>query len=83
MTDLAGQKNRPGAGSYSQEMWVEGIALDSYINHHPETGRVEIVRMMPPGVPDELIKDFPDEEAAWAWVRNEFRMCRVQRARAS
>jgi hypothetical protein len=77
MTDTAGQKDRPGAGSYSLEMSVEGIPINCYLNHHPKTGRAEVVRMTPPGVPDELVKAFPTEDAAWAWVRNEFRLRRL------
>lgn len=77
MTDSAGQKDRPGAGSYSLEMLVEGIPINCYLNHHPKTGRVEIVRIMAPGIPDELVKDFNDEESAWAWVRNEYRLRRM------
>ena len=77
MTDAAGQKDRPGAGSHSLEMTVEGIPLNCYLNHHPKSGRVEIVRIMPQGVPDEVVKSFPDEDSAWAWVRNEFRLRRL------
>jgi hypothetical protein len=77
MTDSAGQKDRPGAGSYSLEMRVEGLPINCYLNHHPKTGKVEIVRMMPRGVPDQLVKDFSDEDSAWAWVRNEYRLRRM------
>ena len=77
MTDAAGQKNKPGAGSYCQEMHIEGNALNCYLNNHSITGRVEIVKMMPPGQPDRLVKDFPDEDSAWAWARNEFRHRRM------
>jgi hypothetical protein len=79
MADLVGRKDRSGAGSYSQEMTVEGVPINCYLNHHPETGRVEIVRMMPSGVPDELVNDFSDEDSAWAWVRNEYRMRRLNK----
>jgi hypothetical protein len=44
MTDSAGQKDRPGAGSYSLEMNVEGIPINCYLNHHPQTGKAEVVR---------------------------------------
>jgi hypothetical protein len=77
MTTRAGQKNRPGAGSYSLEMRVEGLPFNSYLNHHPRTGRAEIVKMMPRGDPDQLVKDFADEDSAWAWVRNEYRLRRL------
>jgi hypothetical protein len=78
MTDAAGQKDRPGAGSYSLEMSVDGLPINCYLNSRPRTGRVEVVRMMPRGVPDRLVKDFPDEDSAWAWVRNEFRLRRLR-----
>jgi hypothetical protein len=77
MTDSAGRKDRPGAGSYSEEMRVEGFPINCYLNHHPETKRAEVVRTMPRGVPDVLVKDFADEDSAWAWVRNEFRLRRL------
>lgn len=77
MTDLNGQKDRPGAGSFSLEMRVEGIPINCYLNHHPVTGRAEIVRIMPRGVPDQLVKDFPDEDSAWAWVGAEYRARRL------
>ena len=34
MTDETGQKNRPGAGSYSLEMHVEGLPMVSYFAKH-------------------------------------------------
>ena len=77
MTDRSGKKNRPGAGSYSLEMRVEGLPINCYLNHHPRTGRVEIVKMMPLGVSDHLVKDFPDEDSAWAWVGAEYRLRRL------
>jgi hypothetical protein len=83
MADSAGRKDRPGAGSYSEEIFIEGIHINCYLNNHPQTGRVEIVKMMPRGVPDELVNDFPDEDSAWAWLRNEFRLRRLNRLIAS
>jgi hypothetical protein len=77
MTDEAGRKNRPGAGSYSLEMQVEGVPINCYLNANPVTGRVEIVKMMPPGYLDQLVKDFASEDEAWAWARNELRHRRM------
>lgn len=73
MTDATGRKDRPGAGSHCEEMLIDGIPLKCYLNFNPESGRVEIVRIMPNGVSDQLVNDFPDEESAWAWTRAEFR----------
>lgn len=77
MTDEAGHKDRQGAGPHSEEMFVEGKGLDCYLNYNSESERVEIVRMMPRGVPDQLVRDFPDEESAWAWTRAEVRSYRL------
>jgi len=77
MTDARGQKDRPGAGSYCLEIQVDGAPINCYFNSHPTTGRVEIVKIMPRGYPDELLKDFPDEDSGWAWARNEVRLRRL------
>jgi len=77
MTDETGRKNRPGAGSFSSEMFVDGMPLNCYINRNPKTGRVEIVEIMPRGFPDKLVKDFPDKRSAWAWIRTEFHARRL------
>jgi hypothetical protein len=37
----------PGAGSFCLEMQVEGVPINCYLNQNPETGREEIVKMMP------------------------------------
>jgi hypothetical protein len=59
-------------------MFIGGIPINHYINHNPETGRVEIVKPMPAGTLDELVKDFPDETSAWAWAESEFRAGRLK-----
>jgi hypothetical protein len=58
-------------------MAIGGIPINHYINHNPKTGRVEIVKPMPPGSPDALVKDFPDEASAWARAEAEFRAGRL------
>ena len=75
MTDATGHMNRPGAGPRSSNMSIDGIPINHYINHNPQTGRIEIVKPMPPNTPDQLVKDFSDEESAWAEV--EFRAGRL------
>jgi hypothetical protein len=77
MTDATGHMNRPGAGPFSVNMSIGGIPLNRYLNHNPTTGRVEIVKAMPPGTPDELVKDFSSEAAAWAWAESEHRAGRM------
>jgi hypothetical protein len=77
MTDATGHMNRPGAGPMSSNMSIDGIPLNRYINHNPVMGRVEIAKPMPPGTPDELENDFPDEASAWAWAETEHRAGRI------
>jgi hypothetical protein len=77
MTDQAGRKNRPGADSNSQMIFLGGVPIYCYLNKHPETGRVEVVKKMPLGVPDKLLKDFDNAESAWAWVRDEYQLRRL------
>lgn len=77
MTDERGHKDRLGAGAHSEEMFIEGVRLNCYLNFNPESNRVEIVRIMPKGVPDEPVREFSDEESAWAWARAQARSKRL------
>lgn len=77
MTDAAGGKNRVGAGPHCEELLADGVALNCYLNYNPQSERVEIVRMMRPGIQDELVNDFPDEDAARDWIRHEVRASRL------
>jgi len=77
MTDATGHMNRPGAGPMSSSLHFQGIPLNVYINQNPQTGRMEIVKPAPPGQPDELVMDFPDTNAARAWVEAEFNAGRL------
>jgi len=77
MTDATGHMNRPGAGPSYYSLSLNGIPINHYINHNPQTGRVEIVKPMPPGVDDWLVKDFADEGSARAWATLEFNAGRL------
>jgi hypothetical protein len=77
MTDSTGHMNRPGAGPSSTSLFYNGVPLNLYLNHNSATRRVEIAKPMPPGILDELIKDFPDEASARAWVIEEFNAGRL------
>jgi len=77
MTDATGHMNRPGAGPSSYSLSLNGIPINHYINHNPQTGRVEIVKPMPPGVDDLLVKDFPDEGSARVWATIELNAGRL------
>jgi hypothetical protein len=77
MTDWEGRRNRLGAGFHSLEMRIEGVLIHCCLNNHPKIGRTEVVKIMPCGVPDPMMKDVPDEDSAWPWVRNECRLRRL------
>jgi hypothetical protein len=77
MTDATGHKNRPGAGPFSSDMFIDGIPLNLYINDNPKTGKVEVAKPMPPGTDDVVVKDFPDRPSAWAWAEAEFHAGRL------
>jgi hypothetical protein len=77
MTDSAGGRNRPGAGPHCEELFADGVALNCYLNYNPKSERVEIVRKMPAGAQDELVKDFADEDSAREWIRHEVRANRL------
>ncbi len=77
MSDAAGGKDRPGAGPHCEELFADGVPLNCYLNYNPQSERVEIVRKMPIGVQDELVNDFPDEDAAREWIRHEVRANRL------
>jgi hypothetical protein len=77
MTDATGHKNRPGAGPSSNDIVIEGVPLNRYINHNPLTGRTEIAKTMSRGVEDECVKDFPSADEALAWAFAEFNAGRL------
>ena len=80
MTDATGHMDRPGASPASSSLYVSGIPLNVYINYNPQSGRVEIVKPMPAGTPDELINDFPDAASARAWANEDFTSGRLPAA---
>ena len=53
MSDATGHMDRPGAGPFSSMMSIGGVPINHYIHDNPTTGMVEIVRPMPPGLPDQ------------------------------
>jgi hypothetical protein len=77
MTDETGHMNRPGAGPHSAMMSIDGIPINHYINNNPNTGLVEIVRPMPPGTMDGVVKEFTDRASAWEWAEREWRAGRL------
>jgi hypothetical protein len=77
MSDATGHMDRPGAGPSSTMMAIGGVPINHYIHDNPTTGLVEIVRPMPPNVPDVVVKEFPSRTIAWAWAEAEWRTGRL------
>lgn len=77
MADATGHMDRPGAGPSSSMMAIGGVPINHYIHDNPQTGLVEIVRPKPPGVPDEVVREFSNRTDAWAWAETEWRAGRL------
>jgi hypothetical protein len=78
MTDSTGHLNRSGIATTSAStMTIEGIPLNHYILENSVTGRVEIIKPLPPGTEDRLVKDFTSATEAWAWATAEFHAGRM------
>ena len=72
MSDTTGHMDRPGAGPFSTNEFVNGIPTGHYTHENPETGLVEVLRTNPPGTPDMVLKEFPDWATARIWLRDEW-----------
>jgi hypothetical protein len=72
MSDATGHMDRPGAGPFSTNEFVDGIPTNHYTHQNPENGKVEVVRSNPPGTPDAVVKEFPDRTTARLWLRQEW-----------
>lgn len=72
MSDATGHMDRPGAGPFSVNEFVNGVPTNHYTHPNPATGRIEVVRANPPGTPDVVVKDFVDRESARQWIAQEF-----------
>jgi hypothetical protein len=78
MSDATGHMDRPGAGPFSTNEFVDGIPTNHYTHENPETGKIEVVRVNPPGIPDRVVKEFSDRAAARLWLREEWRSGRLK-----
>ena len=72
MADATGHMDRPGAGPDSVNELVNGIPTNHYTHPNPDTGRIELVRGMPPGTRDEVVKEFADLASARRWLAQEW-----------
>ena len=72
MSDATGHMDRPGAGPQSTNEFVNGIPTNHYTHENPETGKIEVVRINPPGTPDTVVRKFSDRSTARQWLAEEW-----------
>jgi hypothetical protein len=49
MGDATGHMDRPGAGPFSTNEFVDGVPANYYTHENPETGKIEVVTVKPDG----------------------------------
>ena len=77
MANETGHMDRPGAGPWSINQAVDGVLTGYYTHPNPQTGLVELVKGNPPGIPDAVVKEFPNTSAACLWLQTERRAGRL------
>ena len=72
MADATGHMDRPGAGPQSVNLVnpVTGHLANLYYHPNPMSGKHEIVKPNPPGVPDEVLAEFDSAEQARQWFQD-------------
>jgi hypothetical protein len=72
MSDATGHMDRPGAGPFSTNEFVDGIPTGHYTHENRQTRRIEVVKSNPPGVLDTVVREFDDRGTARLWIRDEW-----------
>lgn len=73
MSDAAGHRDRPNAGPLnSSQIALGGISTNYYWYQNEASGRYEVVRGMPAGTPDVVVKEFTDIPDLQNWVNEEW-----------
>ena len=68
MADSTGHTDGPGAGPQYIREWVAGVPTNLYTHENPTTKLIEVVKANPAGVPDQVVRDFPDRLSARIWL---------------
>jgi hypothetical protein len=69
MADVTGRRDRPNAGPLnSAQITMHGIATNYYWYQNDTTGKYEIVKSMPPGEHDQVVKEFATMRDLQNWV---------------
>jgi hypothetical protein len=72
MSDATGHMDRPGAGPFSTNEFVDGIPTGHYTLENPETHKVEVVKANPPGTPDTVVREFDNRGDARLWLAEQW-----------
>ena len=78
MTDATGHMDRPGAGPFSTNEFVDGIPTNHYTHETRRPGESKSSERMLPAFLISVVKEFDDRGAARLWIREEFlagRLC--------
>ena len=71
-TDAAERLHRPGAGAWPGNELGDGIPAGYGSRPNAETGQMEVVKRNAAGLPDTVIREFPDRLSAQLWLRLEW-----------
>lgn len=75
MSDAIGLWDRPEAGPpNSASIIIDRTYTDHYWHHNPETGKFGVVRWMPSGTPDLVLREFDSFLELWSWTNAQWCM---------
>jgi hypothetical protein len=73
MSDMTGHLDWPGAGPFTVQLRVNGLHVPYYIHPNGREGGFQLIKINPPGTPDEHVKDFREAIGAQQWLEGELR----------
>ena len=78
MADATGHMDYPGTGVWSTRVTIhKGVQTNHYANPVQETGRIELIKANPPGIPDTLAGEFASIDDARIWLESELQAGRL------
>jgi hypothetical protein len=66
--DATGHMDWPGAGPFTSQVYIDGMATDYYTHWNGNKGGVELIKINRTGK-DTWVRDFPSEVSAHLWLR--------------
>lgn len=72
MADATGHRDRSNAGPLNfGQIEVHGIATSYYWYHNETTGKYEVVKAMPMGEHDQVVKEFDNMLDLQSWINED------------